>query len=52
VDLDRRDRLDSTRVASPLSRASDAVDVDTTALTLGEVIDRVLALVVAAVPAR
>ena len=52
VDLDRRDRLDSTRAASPLSRASDAVDVDTTALTLGEVIDRVLALVVAAVPAR
>lgn len=48
VDLDRRDRLDSTRAASPLSRASDAVDVDTTALTLAEVVDRVLALVAAA----
>lgn len=50
-DLDRRDRLDSSRVASPLARATDAVDVDTTDRTLEQVIDHVVALVRAAVAA-
>jgi cytidylate kinase len=43
-----RDRVDSTRTISPLTRAADAVDVDTTPYTLDEVVDRVVALVVEA----
>jgi cytidylate kinase len=44
-EMARRDRLDSTRAASPLVRAADAVEIDTTALTLEEVVERVLDLV-------
>ncbi|CAN5864963.1 (d)CMP kinase [soil metagenome] len=44
-DLDRRDRLDSSRQVSPLARAEDAVDVDTTDLTLREVVERIVRLV-------
>jgi cytidylate kinase len=40
VDLARRDRLDSTRAADPLRQASDAVVLDTTALGIDEVVDR------------
>jgi cytidylate kinase len=40
ADLDRRDRLDSTRTASPLRRADDAVVLDTTALGIDEVVAR------------
>ena len=42
--LGRRDRLDSTRAASPLARAQDAVAIDTGALTADQVIARVLEL--------
>ncbi|RBQ20555.1 (d)CMP kinase [Spongiactinospora rosea] len=41
----RRDALDSTRKADPLVRADDAVELDTTALTLDEVIAEILRLV-------
>jgi cytidylate kinase len=44
-DLARRDHLDSSRTASPLAMASDAVLIDGTDLTLDEVIDTVVALV-------
>lgn len=40
----RRDRLDSTRKASPLTRAADAHEIDSTELTLGEVIEAVVRL--------
>lgn len=40
-----RDRRDSGREHSPLQAASDAVTLDTTALTLEQVVDRVVALV-------
>ena len=43
--LAERDRSDSTRAASPLSIAADAVVIDTTGLPAAEVIARVLALV-------
>jgi cytidylate kinase len=36
--LARRDALDSSRTASPLVAAEDAIVVDTTALTVGEVV--------------
>ncbi len=44
ADIERRDRLDSTRSASPLARADDAVDLDTTDLDVDAVIERLVAL--------
>ncbi|MFC5832044.1 (d)CMP kinase [Nonomuraea insulae] len=41
----RRDKLDSTRKTDPLSMAAGAVELDTTPLTLEEVIGEVLRLV-------
>ncbi|GAA0924209.1 (d)CMP kinase [Nonomuraea longicatena] len=41
----RRDTLDSTRKTDPLSMADGAVELDTTSLTLDEVIDAVLGVV-------
>jgi cytidylate kinase len=40
----RRDRLDSTRKASPLTKAPDAHEIDSTELNLGEVIEAVVRL--------
>lgn len=40
-----RDLLDSTREFSPLCRAEDAIEIDTTNLTIDEVVDYVLTLV-------
>jgi CMP/dCMP kinase len=45
ADLDRRDRLDSSRPTSPLLQAPDAVVLDSTDLDAGAVIARVLGLV-------
>jgi cytidylate kinase len=44
ADLDRRDTYDSTRQHSPLRAADDAVHVDTTALAVPEVIQRLVDL--------
>jgi cytidylate kinase len=44
ADLLRRDRHDSTRTASPLAAAADAVVIDTTELALDDVIEQVVAL--------
>jgi cytidylate kinase len=44
-DIARRDRLDSTRSASPLTAATDAVELDTTGLDATQVVDRVMELV-------
>jgi cytidylate kinase len=44
ADLARRDTADSTRVASPLTQAPDAVVVDSTALDAAAVIQRVVEL--------
>ena len=43
--LAARDRSDTTRAASPLALAADAVLIDTTGLPIDEVVDRVMALV-------
>lgn len=43
--LIRRDEADSSRVHSPLACAPDAVEIDTTNLSLEEVVERVSALV-------
>jgi cytidylate kinase len=47
ADIARRDHIDSTRPASPLSVADDAVRIDTTGRDVGAVVDEVLALAAA-----
>jgi cytidylate kinase len=42
-----RDRSDSTRAASPLMQADDAIVIDTTGIPIAEVTDRVMAVVTA-----
>ncbi len=42
--LARRDRDDETRSVAPLRKAEDAVEVDTTGLTLDEQVDRIVAM--------
>lgn len=44
-DLRSRDAKDSSRAASPLTQAPDAVVVDTTGMTLDEVIDHVVGMI-------
>jgi cytidylate kinase len=44
VNLARRDRIDSSREASPLAVAEGAVILDTTGMTFEEVVERVLEL--------
>ena len=44
TDIARRDGLDSTRAASPLIKAPDAIELDTTDLDIDEVVDRLAQL--------
>jgi cytidylate kinase len=44
ADIARRDRLDSSRAASPLTQAADAVELDTTDLDIDQVVDRLVEL--------
>ena len=37
-----RDRIDSTRVESPLKKAEDAIEIDTTGNTIEEVKEKIL----------
>ncbi len=41
-DLRRRDEADSTRAVAPLRKAEDAVELDSSGLTLDEVVDRIV----------
>ena len=43
--IEARDKSDTTRAASPLTLAPDAVRIDTTALSIAEVVEHVLALI-------
>ena len=43
--LDARDRSDRTRAVSPLTQARDAVYLDTTGVSIDEVVKQVMALV-------
>ncbi|MEP7219430.1 MAG: (d)CMP kinase, partial [Bacteroidota bacterium] len=43
-ELAERDRLDSTRAVSPLARADDAVEIDTSGLSIEEQVDIVISL--------
>ncbi len=44
ADIVERDLQDTTRAASPLKRADDAIEVDTSDMSLGGVIDRIIAI--------
>ena len=44
VDLKERDRLDMTRTVSPLIKARDAVEIDTSHLSAEEVVDKIVNL--------
>jgi len=44
-DIDRRDRLDSSRADSPLAKVEDAVEIDTTNLGINEVVDLLVDIV-------
>jgi len=46
-DLEQRDRFDSTRPIAPLTQAPDAVEVDTTYLSIDQVIVRIVDLALA-----
>ena len=48
--IEARDRSDTTRTASPLTMASDAVLIDTTGMPIAEVVDRVMELVDGKIP--
>lgn len=52
ADVQRRDRLDSTRAAAPLRAAGDAVTVDTSAMTESQVINNLRRLVENRIGAR
>ncbi len=46
ADIEERDRRDSTRTDSPLVKADDAIELDTTDLSIEEQVERVLELAV------
>jgi cytidylate kinase len=45
LDIERRDRLDSTRRVSPLAQVADAVEIDTTNLAIDQVVNRLVDIV-------
>lgn len=45
ADLEERDRRDTTRQTAPLRQAPDAIRVDTTGVTLDEVVEQIISLV-------
>jgi cytidylate kinase len=49
TEMASRDAADSSRVVSPLRPAPDAICIDTTDLTLAQVVERIVALATAAV---
>ncbi|KRM23786.1 (d)CMP kinase [Latilactobacillus graminis] len=45
AEIELRDQKDSTRVVSPLKKADDAIEIDTTQLTINEVVEAILVIV-------
>lgn len=44
-EIEQRDHLDSTRIVSPLKKAEDAIELDTTTMDIDSVVDSILSLV-------
>jgi len=49
ADIERRDARDTTRAASPLLKAADAIEIDTSAMSIDDVVEK-LAQIVGAAP--
>jgi cytidylate kinase len=47
--LKKRDKIDSTRVESPLVKAPGAIEIDTTFVTIDEQVDEVIQLAIGAI---
>jgi len=47
-DIERRDARDTTRAASPLAKAADAIEIDTSAMSIDEVVEKLAQIVGAA----
>ncbi|MBM7569810.1 (d)CMP kinase [Aquibacillus albus] len=45
AEIEKRDKLDSEREASPLVKAEDAIEIDTTSLSIDGVVERILQVV-------
>ena len=45
VEIARRDKIDSEREVAPLKKADDAIEIDTTSLTILDVVEKIMALV-------
>lgn len=45
-EITRRDKIDSEREIAPLKKAADAVEIDTTSLTIEDVVGKIMALVI------
>jgi cytidylate kinase len=50
--LRKRDEIDSTRIESPLRKADDAIEIDTTHITIDEQVDEVIRLAMARIVER
>jgi cytidylate kinase len=44
-EIEERDHRDQTRADSPLTQAEDAVHIDSSAMTIDEVVERILEIV-------
>ncbi len=44
-EIARRDQIDSERAVAPLRKAEDAIEIDTTSLSIDEVVDRIMCIV-------
>ncbi|MEH7094762.1 (d)CMP kinase [Neobacillus vireti] len=44
-EIAQRDKIDSERAVAPLKKASDAIEIDTTSLTIPDVVEKIMALV-------
>lgn len=44
-EIETRDRIDSTRAVSPLKKAADAIEIDTTGMTVTRVVEKILDIV-------
>ena len=44
-EIARRDKIDSEREVAPLKKADDAIEIDTTSLTILDVVEKIMALV-------
>ncbi|WP_071459985.1 (d)CMP kinase [Bacillus massilinigeriensis] len=44
AEIARRDKIDSEREIAPLKKAEDAVEIDTTSLSIGQVVDKIMGL--------